>query len=315
MTNCQVCGAKSGLFLCNKHIRELSEMLTALVTGGTNTVRVQQGTVAGGGTWYVEYDHPMPGLLEHLADAAVGLVRMGDGGRRSPGHEGAPMKGNNRAGTLLRATRSGLLLWSQRCATLTGTRHTPLDPSDIAATAMWLAGNAEKLAGSDQVGTLYADMKETIAAIERAINRPVPPRFCGPCPAQLDAGHRAGCGQRHPHACSTALMAPREAVEVMCPSCKTTHHVDTLIHRLLADVDHWRFDRREIELIMDTLDEHLSPRTFRHWRSTGRIRPSGFRAADGRRITVSRKADDDVELFRLSDVRKVRAESARKVNA
>lgn len=53
MTKCQVCGSKSTVFLCREHIAELQKTLQDL-----------------------------PWWLERLSEAAVGQVRMSDGGRR-----------------------------------------------------------------------------------------------------------------------------------------------------------------------------------------------------------------------------------------
>lgn len=103
-------------------------------------------------------------------------------------------------------------------------------------------------------------------------------------------------------------MAKREASEITCPSCKSTHNVERLLQRLLADVDHWRFTAAEILMIMRALDEPLNERTFRRWRKHGpkgeqpKVLPRGYRRPNGA-IGLTRRTEDDVPLYRLAEVR------------
>ncbi|MDZ7886585.1 MAG: hypothetical protein U5N53_28440 [Mycobacterium sp.] len=225
------------------------------------------------------------------------------------------LSGNAGAARLLGDARVVLEAWVAHTNRVTGVSWAPLDISDLASMAVRVAGQVQLLAKSERAGELYADIARDdpvlVARIERCINRPQPPRFCGPCPGEVEHGHEKGCEKRHPHVCGTALMAKRDAIEVSCPACKATHNVERLIKRLLADVDHWRFDRSEIELIMKTLEEPINPRSFRAWRKQGRIKPAGYRAAAGGRITVSQREHDDVPLYRLSAVRELNAELRR----
>jgi hypothetical protein len=103
-------------------------------------------------------------------------------------------------------------------------------------------------------------------------------------------------------------MARRDAAEVTCPTCKSTHNVERLLQRLLADVDHWRFTAAEILMIMRALDEPINDRTFRRWRSRGpkgeppKLKPRGFRRPDGA-IGLTRRTEADEPLYRLAEVR------------
>ena len=304
-TTCQTCKRPTHNALCTTCTTELRAMLQGLAAG----------TNANG--------KPTPGWLEHLADAAIGRTRMGDGGRRTR-TEPEGLKGdsdaiqdnpdilrkrflalggiNSRASDLYARILTMLTDWA---LALQPTLNHP-ERFTAGTLALWIAQqHMDSTARHPRAGEWHSEARIAISDIEHLINRPQPPRFCGPCPTQLEQSHDSDCTVRHPHACSTALMAKRDAVEVRCPTCKQTHNVDQLLQHLLADVDHWRFTASEITMIMRTLDEPLVDRTFRHWRKVGKVRPRGFRRPDGRMV-LTRHTDDDEPVYRLSDVRKLR---------
>jgi hypothetical protein len=179
----------------------------------------------------------------------------------------------------------------------------------------WLSEHISAIAADEGAGRVYAEASDYTRDIEHVINRPVPPRFCGPCSTSVDYGHDMKCELRHPHPCGTRLMAGRVAIEVHCPQCKTTHNVEALIKRLLADVGHWRFTREELigsrtgewAGIMSLLDEPVSKSTFHRWCKDGLLVPAGYRRPDGTN-RISRHGDDDVPIYRLSRLRDLRDE-------
>jgi hypothetical protein len=286
VTECQQCSAKSQLFLCNTHVAELRDML---------------------------YD--LPRLAAHLSEAATGQTKLGEPARRNRSDE-QPMRVNLRASDLEDHVNRTLVRWvqditEQRGLTYRALRIYPpgyvgyLEPGDVvsaygtdtAKLAFWLGHHTEVVAGDEAAGQCFDEISDHMTRILAVINRPVPPRFCGPCPS----GHPDDSRKR----CSAALMAKRDAVEVTCPQCATTHNVDDLMRRLMAEVDHWRFTRKEVLLIMATLGDKLSDRTFRHWRKLGIVKPCGYRRPDGR-DAFTRHGDDDEPLYRLSEVRRAK---------
>lgn len=290
MTVCQICSAKSQLFLCRAHTDELRDMCADL-----------------------------PRLAQHLAEAATGQTRLGERSRRASSDE-APMRVNLRASDLTDHVNATLVRWVRDLCDSRGITYRALrivPPSfaseletdevrseytgDTAKLALWLAKNVEAIAADESAGECFDEIHAHIGRILAVINRPVPPRFCGPCPSTDPADERRQCGM--------ALMARRDAVEIRCPQCDTTHNVEALMRRLLAEVDHWRFTRKEILLIMSTLGEPLNERTFRRWRSNSLIRPRGWRRSDGR-ISLTHHHEDDEPVYRLSDVRLAKARSA-----
>lgn len=275
VTECQRCGAKSQLFLCQSHIDELREMLG-----------------------------DMPRLAQHLAEAATGQTRLGEQERRSRS-ESAPMRINLRASQLLGQVNLTLVRLVQEMCDNRGMTYRALEvvsdyDGDAAKLALWLARHVDAIAADESAGDCFDEVYAHIAHILRVINRPVPPRFCGPCPSPSVDDDTRQCG--------TALMAKRDAIEVRCPECKNSHNIEELILRLVNEVDHWRFTRAEILLIMGTLGEPLNERTFQRWRKLGIVKSSGYRRVDGR-IAVSNHSDSDEPVYRLADVRRAKAQS------
>lgn len=295
MITCQHCTRPAQTYLCGTCTDELRDMLTGL-----------------------------PRWLDYLADAVNGQTKLGaNDGPKPKGDDEQPMRINLRASGLAAAVHATLVAIVRTVEDSHGVQMTPLRavqpgfvgpllprwrrlPAAYAITtadlACWLAHHVSALAAHEAAAEHYDDIKRIISDIERRINRPVPPRFCGPCPTQVEYNHDTSCEHRHPHACGTALMAKREATEVTCPSCKSTHNVERLLQRLLADVDHWRFTAAEILMIMRALDEPLNERTFRRWRKDGKVPPRGFRRPNGA-IGLTRRTEDDQPLYRLAEVR------------
>jgi hypothetical protein len=222
---------------------------------------------------------------------------------------------NAKASDVLKQTRELLTEWSDRVATITGTDYRPLDMSDQAGRAMWLAHNVHTIAGIDGAGEFHAKIAKTVRRTEDTINLPTPPRFCGVCTTEID-------GEQ----CGLALYARRDTIEVVCPNpkCKTVHNVERLFNRTLNTADHMRWSRevlignqrtqssdRYTTGIMGELGEFVHWRTFHDWCAKDKLRPAGFVRPDGRR-GITRHSKDDVPEYRLADVRRVRRMTADK---
>lgn len=94
--------------------------------------------------------------------------------------------------------------------------------ASIIELARLLAANTVAIARDSHVGECVADTKAATDAIDHRINRPKPPRLLGPCPIVLTHNY----GKR---ICCTELHAELDAIEIQCPTCKTTHNVEHLI--------------------------------------------------------------------------------------
>lgn len=108
MTDCQTCGAKTQLHLCNRCQNNLRDTLTQLAyrTATNHTTGEQR---------------PAPGWLELLEDAALGRTRLGESARRSTEHS-TPMPVNLTASQLLEDVHAMLQRWIE----LINTNHETL---------------------------------------------------------------------------------------------------------------------------------------------------------------------------------------------
>lgn len=255
-TNCDVCGAKSGLFLCAGCQRNLVKNLQSLA----------HGPVMANGQY-------APGLLDNLAESALGLTRLGEVVRHTRFDHAGPRL-NMRAGELLTSTRNMLGGWIRHLCESRGIDPPVIHPA--AAMASWLAANVSAIACDEAGAELYNDIHAAMASIERVVDRPQPKRPCGPCPSMVDDAGR----ERH---CAESLFADRESPTVICPACKSTHVVDDLMAALLRDVDDWHFTRHELlHVLLPVLDERIPESTFRKWEASGKLISSGHQRMDGR---------------------------------
>ena len=259
MSQCQKCGGRAQLFLCGTCTRELKDMLYGLAYG-QKLPTGQRGA----------------GWIEHLQDKVNGLTREGESERRSTERNG-PLMVHLEASRLLDQVHATLVRWVQDICdswSYPAPRMYPRDfigplPEDAVrghatkatrSAAIWLAHNVSAIACDENAGMCWREIKDAIDAIERMINRPIPPRYCGPCPA-----------------CNTALKAARDDVEVMCPVCRVTHNVERLEQELWAGVDTWLLTHSEVLMVMAYRGDPVPERTLRHWRATGRLLPRGYR--------------------------------------
>jgi hypothetical protein len=304
--NCQECQAKSITFLCGKCITDLTDRLTDL-----------------------------PWWIARLEEQQVGHVRMGDsGGRPSarrepfqgedevPRHDPALLRRflaaggvNARASELAHNIHNSLGTWIKHLCEQRGLVTPTLVRSG--QRARWLMANVNAIAADEAAGECLADVTRHKAAIENVINRPPTPRFVGPCTHYVE--HERHCGK--------LLFAKRDAIEVMCPVCRTTHNVERITQNLIVRIDVLRFTSQEILMIMDAIGTPIPERTWRRWRLGDKqkdkkplVKIRGYKRPDnddGTRgsIGLTRHNVDDEPAYRLQEVRKVYAEAIRHTDA
>lgn len=166
-----------------------------------------------------------------------------------------------------------------------------------AALARALAANIHNIARHQHAGQFLTELEHAVTAVDRTINRPIPPRYCGPCPTQQGGTH---CGTRHERTGElqrTALLAPREATQITCHTCGITHDIAEIERKLWDEVGQWLLTPAEILLVMDYFGEPIAESTFRRWRAKGKIPARGHRngkprywIADIRPLRNQRKA-------------------------
>lgn len=308
--NCQRCGARSQAALCRTHESDLRRMLQELA----GTVNPQTGRSTAG--W-----------IEHLADAAVGTVRMGgDGGRKTRGDD-APIRFNDKASQLLQQVQGSLGMWVRDICESRGIEYEPvrferpgfIGPLQLgvlrglhymgggAPLALWLEVHVGAVLASEDAGMFLQEIEGLIGAITRLIDSPIPNRDIGPCPTIKGDDGRQRCDTW----LSVKRIDPatgRPPIEVTCPGCHLTQNIDRLMQDFLHRANHMQWTHERILQIMDIAQIKVPERTMRRWRHNLPVKPCGYLRADGRRIGITRASVDDVPLYRLADVQKKIAE-------
>lgn len=157
------------------------------------------------------------------------------------------------------------------------------------ACARFLAHHIPAIACDEAAGELMADVKAAVDAIERIVNRSLPPISLGPCPTLIDT---------HGKRCSVRLSAPKEAVEVVCPSCGQTHNTEQLFAETVRSSAYQLVPRGLLGVALAASLLPTDERRLREWRSTGKLQPSGYEGKE--------------PLYRLGDAQKLAEEHAAK---
>ena len=139
-----------------------------------------------------------------------------------------------------------------------------------ASLASWLANHVDAIAQDEAAGEIFSDVKRIVDDIERMVNRPIPPRYCGPCPTLTE-------DQVY---CSVGLFAKRDAIEIVCWKCKMTHNVEKLIQHAMRNTEGLLYSAREVQMLMAEIGQSIPPRTWRYWRAQEKVIVRGWRGAE-----------------------------------
>lgn len=298
MTECVQCRGKAQLFLCQPCASELRDMLVGLARGQL-----------------LPSGHYAKGWLDFLHDEAVGDTRKGESARRSSDLT-TPMPVNLKASELYNQVGNTLTTCVRDLCETRGAMFHPVQsvgvafigplladwvrlPTGYVATsgdcARWLARHVDAIAADESAGVVFAEIKRCVEEIERVINRPIPDRFLGPCPALLNDNY----GER---ICNAELTSPhRDEDLVQCAACKTTHCVAQLHDQLMRTTDAMSFTLHELyRMILPINRESVPLRTLQHWVARNKLVPTGY-GADGE------------PRFLLAHVRELREKKPQKV--
>jgi len=207
-------------------------------------------------------------------------------------HALAAGRSNAKASDELQTIHNTLTHWIQDiCETRGVDTPTLKTPTGM---ARWLAKHVHSVAGQEDADRCCEDVALIVKNVERIVNRPVPPRFIGPCitdpaPEEVLAkrkGHNTRCGHE--------LTANRKATEVTCPTCKQTYGVDQLINELFAESGDKLMTIRElVDWVLPRLDEPVPERTLYRWIKSGALPVGGHN-------------ERDESMVRLADVLEIR---------
>jgi predicted Fe-S protein YdhL (DUF1289 family) len=343
---CQVCGGKSTLFLCNTHTSELRRML-----------------------------QDAPWWIDRLAEAAVGQAKLSDGGRGSsaqrlkgddevlpkctcghPEHELRDQCGETIPGVVtvvellapdqicacreyvpratqakIRAqflsagrvnTRASRLLAQVQNSLTTIVRdlceHRGIEiPDSIAVVprtgvalctrlAQWLTANVDALAGDEGAGVTFTEIYRFIGDDKR--DGEIGKVINRPIPTRT-LGKCPTWIEEKRMACGVELSCRQGDVEVYCRGCRRTHNPDRLQLLLMKDLERKKisFDKILKANRIQPEEYQVPERTLRWWRQEGKLKPRGYRRPDGREVPTLH-SDEDVPLYLWDDVAKLRTE-------
>lgn len=270
-------------------------------------------------------DWRVAGLLANLNDTVLRQTKTGNSsGHRKRGDEMAalyepdteksrPSK-QGEASRLLDVARNTL---STIVRDICETRGIDYPATTSAAAAQWLAEHVHTLACDDAAGLWKREIDGLVRSIERLIDRPRDPGFCGQCDTMLtdENGRRKMCG--------VAVYAHREAIEVTCPNrkCRTLHNIEKLYTRTLNSSDHRNFPKRVLLDIMRGLETPISSDSFDRYVRNGYIKARMFLRPCGQcpecaaktrhrcergRHAFFRHGPDDIPEYRLEDLRNIK---------
>ncbi|MFE3081818.1 hypothetical protein [Nocardia tengchongensis] len=187
-----------------------------------------------------------------------------------------------------------------------GIRHLPC--GHIATTgdiALWLRHHIRQLRMLDSAGETALDVHRFLEhGLTLAAGGTIPV-YRGPCPTLVRSAAAAKAVR-----CDNPLYAPRQAAIVDCRRCKTSHDAGKLEDRYMSDLSQMLFRFSRLQGVLRELGEPVTDRTLSAWIRAGRIKAAGWQRPDGTITTTAADArPGEPPMYRLADVRRVRAES------
>jgi hypothetical protein len=143
----------------------------------------------------------------------------------------------------------------------------------------WLEQRTHTIAGDGAAKEIHDTMIDLTDRIRRTVNRPDPPKFCGPCPTLLTDAQRtelAADGEDDREECHTRLYAKPKADRVTCPACHLEYDV--------KDVQAWWYQqcgdrlftiRELVDVVMPSLGEAVSQQLLYKWAKIGAVPVAG----------------------------------------
>lgn len=305
---CNRCSRKTDMFICTTCVQGLRQQLLDL-----------------------------PWWLDRLVETAVGQAKLSDGGRRSKrrnvlhgddslashiekfpnenetdlekarrqreraalAHALSIGRVNARASDEYDRIHGTLTRWIQDLCESRGI-ETPILKT-ASGMAKWLAKHVSAIAGQEDAEQCCDDIADITKKVERIVNRPIPPRYVGPCPGE--APEQVLTKRReednHETRCNRELTASHKSDAVTCPQCDTTHEIEAVIAQNLEESGDKLMTIRElVDWVLPRLDEPVPERTLYRWMRNGTLEVVG-------------RNDRGDDMVRLSDVLVIRRSKPR----
>jgi hypothetical protein len=366
---CQSCSAPSpNAWICKRCQAQLGEMLRdcvwwidRLAEAAVSDVRMSDGSSRVYATRYPIHgdDHPahyiacFPADLDDIPDEKalnrryVAALRQALAAGRVNERASVLMdEVANILGTIVRGLCESRGIEIAPSAALDG-RAAAMPYTTARWSALWLRGQLRAICADESAGQIYADIHNLVGdthegggnthhegRICKAINRPIPMRFCGNCPTWHEDQRKV---------CGAELWCRDGDIEVFCKACRQTHNANRQQLLMVNDAEREKMTiKRVLQLNRVIPQEYrIDERKLRRWRSVGPkgeppklktrgyLRPcscnhkhsehnrrgeckrcdvcSGF---DGREV-ITRHSEDDEPLYLWADVQKLRVESGK----
>lgn len=201
-----------------------------------------------------------PGLDAELDIAVSRQAKMTAGNAGGGRSSEKPLPLNLTADDHGRHLKATLTTWAHLVA---DTRGLPRPLDGIPTTARWMLGHVEWLrhhpAGADAV----TEIRESIANVRRAIDRPRVKVYAGQCDA-----------------CGSALYASETASWAVCPVCldddgRTSYSVQERRDAMLSAMEVMCMGPTEAAYALSILVRPIPAATIRKWASRGKLEPAG----------------------------------------
>lgn len=312
VSECQACTAPTDVSLCGRCVTDLRDMLNGLPQwlehlAETATGQTRMGDGGRSSTYSSRY--PLNGehnVAHYLAAYPADSDELPTAKDRTAREDAAKRlmlsagKVNARASDLFTQIHDRLAGWVDVLVITTGAEkpaHFAAAPRNSLPAAFrmtqWLRSQLGAIAVHPEAGRFFGDIQFDVKRIERAINRPIPQKFLGPCPTWIE---------KERHACGYELRTRADAIEITCRKCRSTHNCNRLQLLLLNDMEREKVTVDRLLKMNRYLPEEyrISERTLRHWRQPIKGNPPKLKPCG--------HDEDGTPLYRWADVKKLRAE-------
>ena len=319
MTECRRCERKAQLFICNtcidglrKQLRELPWWLDRLAETAIGQARLSDGgrratrrDVLHGDDTLASHIEPLRACRcdeDEACECNVDKARKRRQ-RDALAHILAVGRVNARASTEYDRIQSVLVSWIREVCENRGVELPRLNTAS--AMALWLAKHAHEVAGQEDADRCCDEIADATKAIERIVNRPMPPRFIGPCPGEAPErvlAERREMGD-HTTRCNHELTAPHNAKSVTCPQCSAVHgDVEEVIAQNFEESSDALVTVRElVDWVLPRLNKPVPQRTLEDWINREWVPDRGRNSAGARMVRLGDVLDQRAKLPRFKN--------------
>lgn len=316
-TECRRCSRQCQMFICatctdnlRRQLRELPWWLDRLAETALGQVKLSDGGRRVRRRDVLHGDDPLASHIEPLRNCRCeeGECRCSVKAARKRrerdalAHILAAGRVNARASDELDRIRNTLSTWIRDIAESRETTVPTLNTTS--AMALWLAKHASAIAGQESAAECCDDIARASKAIERIVNRPLPPKFIGPCPGEAPEEvliKRRDEGDLVTR-CNHELTAPQDAKSVTCPRCEAAHDIEEVLAKNYEESNDALVTVRElVDWVLPRMKKPVPQRTLENWIERGWVEQRGQNASGAQMVRLGDVLDTRARLPRFRD--------------